>query len=123
MRRSFVGLRGTFLDSRTIPSPKTAVRSSRSNTCRRCGTFSGPSFRTMVSSEKLWADNEATPFGKGSDWILELGSSLDLGAWCLDLFIQYAVIVSCKFRTTRHTCVHAASSLFSGVFGTEARPT
>src|SRR6266699_4976666 len=113
MRRSFVGFRGIFLDSRTIPSPHTAVRSSRSNACGRSGTLSGPSFSIMAPSVKLWSQDGENPLGASSDWIFELGSSLDLGSWFLDLFIQYLVIVSCRFRITLHTCVHAASSPLS----------
>src|SRR5437879_5745029 len=49
--------------------------------------------------------------------------SVKLGACCLVLaFIQYLVMVSCKLRMTRQSCVHAACSLRLLSFGAGEYP-
>src|SRR5438046_7267831 len=121
MSRLFVGSRGIFFENLTIFSPKTAVRSSRSNGWRSLGAVGDSSRRTNASFVES-SENAHLVYREPGVWCLDLSWSLDLGywcfplgvslvfgAWCLVFFIQYLFIVSWRLRITRQTWVHAAN--------------
>src|SRR5438477_1982155 len=100
MSRLFVGSRGIFFENLTIFSPKTALRSSRSNEWRSLGAVGDSSRRTNASFVES-AENAHPPYRRPGVWCLKffwilplgyccfpLGVSLVFGAWCLDLFIR-----------------------------------
>src|SRR2546429_154812 len=79
----------------------------------------------FIQHHRCWARCLVPPSRRLSERPVRLegGNWSFPGSWCLDLFIQYLVSVSCKFRITLQTCVHAANSLLSAVLVAGARPT
>src|SRR6266571_589400 len=86
MSRLLVGSRGIFFEKLTIFSPKTDVRSSRSNGWWPFGVVVKSSRRTKASF--VAPPGKAHPTSPASGvWCFSHGTSLVFGAWCLDLFI------------------------------------
>src|SRR6266496_2556253 len=90
MSRLFVGSRGIFLENRTILSPNSAVRCSRSNGCRPPCGFGVASFRIIGATNGSSSLHTAEPVRGCAGWTLSIGASLELGARDLELFMSVA---------------------------------